>query len=494
MNRELEKAEGDILLIANSDARLMTTLVPMLEILDKDSNAIVGPKIVDEEGNPVPEGEVLPVERVAGHGDDAQPDEGPESRHQDGDDVGAQDDLAVLEYHAVGFQRGRLGQDGEAFQADDFLRAERSRDDEQEGDDAQDCVCEHDEDRKVFHETVGRCSFYHNSMNLLLEERVVRLDHLDDLVHDHDDGEPDDRLVEADRRRGGEVEVRHGRPVHVGFDDVRGRIEQGVAADDVVEEAEVALDDAAERKEDEDDEGGLEARQLDVADPLECVYAVNLGRLDRLAVYAHDRGEVDDRVVARHLPELDDDDEEGPHLGILVGRPGLHVPGLEQAVQEAVFEVEDVVDQEPDEDGGDEVGQQHYRLRDFLEPADAYLVDEDGHEDGDDVVQHEEGEVVGDRVAGQVPEAAGREEELEVGQSHELAAEDALCVVVLDEGDVEARQGQVVERDEEQDGGHAHEDERPAPMYFLREGERLSHAGQQIFHGISFLKTFSFLW
>ena len=50
MNRELEKAEGDILLIANSDARLMTTLVPMLEILDKDSNAIVGPKIVDEEG------------------------------------------------------------------------------------------------------------------------------------------------------------------------------------------------------------------------------------------------------------------------------------------------------------------------------------------------------------------------------------------------------------------------------------------------------------
>ena len=49
--------------------------------------------------------------------------------------------------------------------------------------------------------------------------------------------------------------------------------------------------------------------------------------------------------------------------------------------------------------------------------------------------------------------------ELEVAQAHELAAEDALRIVVLDEGNVEARQGQVVECNEEEYCGHAHEDE-----------------------------------
>ena len=51
----------------------------------------------------------------------------------------------------------------------------------------------------------------------------------------------------------------------------------------------------------------------------------------------HDRGEVDDRAVARRLPEERHDDDDRPHMRIGVGLDGIRAERFRYAVQQAVI-------------------------------------------------------------------------------------------------------------------------------------------------------------
>ena len=135
---------------------------------------------------------------------------------------------------------------------------------------------------------------------------------------------------------------------------------------------------------------------------------------------------------------------------------------LDQRVERAGVVVQEVERDDADQHGRDEERQEHRGLADLLEERRADLVEHDRDRDLQDVPQHDEREVVEDRVPRQQPELAGLEEELEVLEPDERAAEDPVAVVEVGEGDPDAGERGVVEDDEEHDRRDAHEQEHLA--------------------------------
>ena len=151
-----------------------------------------------------------------------------------------------------------------------------------------------------------------------LKQRALGIDPANDIVGYQDDGKAHDALEEPDRAGLGEVETVHHGPIYVGFNDIRGGEKDRVIAYQVVKQAEVAAQDAADREQEQDNHRGAEAGQRDVADALESVGAVNLCGFKQGFVDAGDGREINHRAIARGLPQMDKDDDEGPG-----GRPAV---------------------------------------------------------------------------------------------------------------------------------------------------------------------------
>ena len=98
----------------------------------------------------------------------------------------------------------------------------------------------------------------HTSFLSKSEQRVIGVQLLHKGVGADDDEEADHTLEQAHGAALGEVEAVHHGAVDVGLDDVGGVEEHGVVADQVVEQAEVALQDAADGEQEQDDDGGLQ--------------------------------------------------------------------------------------------------------------------------------------------------------------------------------------------------------------------------------------------
>ena len=77
-------------------------------------------------------------------------------------------------------------------------------------------------------------------------------------VGTNDDEEANDTLEQTNGAGLGEVEAVHHGAVYVGLNDVRGLEEHGVVANQVVEQTEVTLEDAADGKQEEDHHGGFQ--------------------------------------------------------------------------------------------------------------------------------------------------------------------------------------------------------------------------------------------
>lgn len=240
-------------------------------------------------------------------------------------------------------------------------------------------------------------------------------------------------------------------------------------AHDIIEQSEVAMHDAAHGKEDKDDKRRLKIRHRDVPDALHRVHAVYTGGFHDFRVDRHDRSKVDDRIVSGALPQLDHDDKPRPHFWIRIRRPARHAHLNKNPVQEAVVVVEHVVYDQPYKNRRDEVRKQHDSLRHLLEHAAGDFVYEYCKEDGKEIIEKQEGKVVQDRVASEHPQLAGTEQELEVGEPHELALEYACTVVEFDECHIQPRKRCIVEGDEEHDRRNAHDDQGPVFPYVAAE-------------------------
>ena len=280
-------------------------------------------------------------------------------------------------------------------------------------------------------------------------------------IGSQDDEEPNHTLEQADRAGLREVEAVHHGTVDVGFDDIRGLEEHGVVADQIVEQAEVALQDSADGEEEEDNQRGLQGRQRDIADPLPGVGAVDLGGFHHGGGHAGDGGEVNHGSVAGGLPEVNQDDDERPGARVLVDLRHFTAEGTDEVGDETVIIVDQVVHQQGNQNVRDEVGEEHDGLRRFLVSLRGNLVQQDGERQLEEVSEDNEGQVVQDRVLQQEAQLARTEQELKVLQPHERTGEDAFVILEVGEGDVRARHGHVGENKEEYDRREAHQDQGP---------------------------------
>ena len=121
-------------------------------------------------------------------------------------------------------------------------------------------------------------------------------------VGTNDDEEANDTLEQTNGAGLGEVEAVHHGAVYVGLNDVRGLEEHGVVANQVVEQTEVTLEDAADGKQEEDHHGGFQRGQRDVTDTLETIGTVNLCCFHNFSRNRLKSGNIDDHHITNLLP------------------------------------------------------------------------------------------------------------------------------------------------------------------------------------------------
>ena len=160
-------------------------------------------------------------------------------------------------------------------------------------------------------------------------------------------------------------------------------------------------------------------------------------------------GIVDDGVVAEALPEIYDHQNERPVLGLGVpGNRGFAQHAQYGVVHKAGVDGQHGEDQIADHDDGDQIRQQENRLIDLLEPLGSDLIEQYGHRDGQHRAQHDEDQIVAQRVAGDVPCVLGLEQILKVAEPRPRAGQYALSPVHVFEGDYNAEHGHVVVDDQ----------------------------------------------
>src|SRR5208282_1489056 len=179
----------------------------------------------------------------------------------------------------------------------------------------------------------------------VLEEGIVALKGFHDPVHDHDDREAEDRLVESGRRGHAEILCPQERPEHEGVDDVRLFDEDPIVADELIEHVELAAEDAPKTEQDKDHHGGTEHGERDAEHFLELVCPVDGRSLEALLVDARDRGKIEHGAEPDPFPDVGEGEDEIP-----VAWRGIDIDRLlsqpeEQPIDHPVFVVGQVVEE-----------------------------------------------------------------------------------------------------------------------------------------------------
>lgn len=225
-------------------------------------------------------------------------------------------------------------------------------------------------------------------------------------VGTNDDEEANDTLEQTNGAGLGEVEAVHHGAVYVGLNDVRGLEEHGVVANQVVEQTEVTLEDAADGKQEEDHHGGFQRGQRDVTNTLETIGTVNLCRLHHGGIHTGNGRKVDYGAITSSLPQVDQHNDKRPGIGHLVNLGHFAAHGTNQVGNEAVVVVEQIIHQQGNQHVRNEVRQEHHGLRGLFVALGLHFIQQNGKKQLQKVSQHDERHIVQDRVAqqqGQLP-------------------------------------------------------------------------------------------
>lgn len=288
------------------------------------------------------------------------------------------------------------------------------------------------------------------------EQRIIRFDLFDDEVDGHDNHKTDQRLIQANCGSGREVEVCGNTTINVGLDDVGRREQQRVGTNDVVEQAEVTFNDAAQSKQEKNNNGRFQSRQDNVPNLAETVGAVYLRRLDDACINAHDRGKVYNRVITCVLPQIDQNQNRRPNIRVRIGLPQLQSEAAQDVVDKTGIVVEHVEYQNTDQDLRYKIRQEHQTLGYLFEHLTANFVEQDRHQYRKQIAQNDKAKVVQDGGDGKLYQLAGRNQELKVVQTDKFTAKDAVTVIVLDKCNPNTRKRHVAEQKEKQDRRGTH--------------------------------------
>ena len=285
------------------------------------------------------------------------------------------------------------------------------------------------------------------------EQRIVRLNPFDNVVGQQDGGEAQHRLIQtcgcahALAGAGG-----HG-AVNIQVDDVALFQQHPVVADELVEHAEIPPEDAPAAHQEHNHNGRHKAGKGDGANLRKAVGPVDLRRLVNLLRNARDGAEIDNAAIPCAFPQVDQHQQKRPGIrrGVDVGR--RDADAAQDMDDQAVVIVQQILKDGVDHNPRNEKGQEREGLEGFLEPDAAGLVHGDGDKHLHHNAKHDERNVVQEGVARQRPQLAGNEQKPEVGQTNPRAAQDALVIVVLLEGDHQPAHGQIAENEHIQEGG-----------------------------------------
>lgn len=180
--------------------------------------------------------------------------------------------------------------------------------------------------------------------------------------------------------------------------------------------------------------------------------AVQHGGFVQGAVDAGDGGQIDHHAVAGALPDLEDNEEQGPVRGLGVPAVGLAAEENHHPVQGAVVGVEEGEYEVADHDPAQEVGEEHQGLVGLGGPLGVQLVDHDGQRNGDDDAQNDEDDIVKQGVAQQHGEGVVVNEEGKILEAHKFTVEQIVQEglpgedLVLLKGDNQAEHRQIAEQ------------------------------------------------
>lgn len=264
----------------------------------------------------------------------------------------------------------------------------------------------------------------------------------DDPVCCEDQDEADDGLVQADGHREARVARILESAVHVGVDDLRDRHQRAVVADDRVEHAEVAVEDAADRHQRHDADGRGQKRDRNIDDALEARGAVDVRRLVEALVNAGDRRQIDDRVVARVLPDVEDQQDRVPVARRRIEIDARTAACHDQIVEQARVRAEDALQHVADDNPGNKVREKHHGLGHLEEALRLYLIEHDGQQHSAHRTHQQEQNVDDKRVPRDCPRPARFKKVFEIRQPDERT-EDSGFVIEFLKCNYNVRQGKI---------------------------------------------------
>ena len=103
-----------------------------------------------------------------------------------------------------------------------------------------------------------------------------------------------------------------------------------------------------------------------------------MGGVNDTRIDTRNSGKVDNGAIARGLPQVGDHENYGPYIRIRIEFDWFCSNGLEDIVNDAIVEIEQVVREEPNEHVGDEMREEHDGLTHLLEPFQCHLTDQNG--------------------------------------------------------------------------------------------------------------------
>ena len=106
----------------------------------------------------------------------------------------------------------------------------------------------------------------------------------------------------------------------VGIDHVGGGIERGTVPDNGIDHAEIAIENAPNGQQGDQDDRRREQRQADAAYARPTAGPIDLGRFIELGIDAHQNRQVEDAAAPRAFPDPQDGQDDRPPFGLAIER------------------------------------------------------------------------------------------------------------------------------------------------------------------------------
>ncbi len=310
--------------------------------------------------------------------------------------------------------------------------------------------------------------FHSRFPSFCLEQGVFLVASADDVVGQQDQDKSDQGLVQTGGGRHSDIAERHQAAVNVSVDNVRYRLKRTGVERHLVEQAEIGVENAADRQQRHDCDGRRDERYCNGADLLPFGRAVDRGRFVILVVDADDRGQEDDAQVTGILPDLNDGQDVRPVFRLEVPGDRLQSEHRKQIqVQEAALCAKHRENQITDDNHGNQERKKNDALIETGSELVSHFIKQNRDRNCHDRIENNKRSVIKDGVPGNDVGIRRLEQILEVFKADPIAAEYTLGIVDVLEGDDHTEHRQVIVDNEVDDPWNHHQKQCPVTLELL---------------------------